>query len=165
MIQILVILFCLAVVITEFFSAVWGWIILCIPIVFLVVTLLWLKQKKWHYIPELSESANQMLQKFGHYYAMPFAGRDFSASASTLAIAGGVIVIVGLFKGFWWGIGIGILNWFVMGMVSRAFNLSYFQVDYSEQKAHEEIISYIMGKIEKQKSDIMKEQRSKQSNT
>src|SRR3990172_4601023 len=125
MIQILVILFCLAAVITEFFSAVWGWIILCIPI----------------------------------------AGRDFSASASTLAIAGGVIVIVGLFKGFWWGIGIGILNWFVMGMVSRAFNPSYFLVDYSEQKAHEEIISYIMRKIEKQKSYIMKEQRSKQSNT
>ncbi|MBW1976170.1 MAG: hypothetical protein JRI45_11535 [Deltaproteobacteria bacterium] len=151
MIQILVILVCLVAIIVEFFSVLWGWIILALSAAFLLITLLGVKQKKWQYIPELSEAANQMLQKFGHYYAMPFAGRDFSASASTIMFAGAAIAIIGLFKGFWWGIGIGIINWFLMGLVARAFNPTNFLVDPLEQMAHEEIIKWI---TEKQKSKM-----------
>jgi len=151
MTQLLVILVCVAAVITEFFSILWGWIIFGFPAAFLFVTFIGVKQKKWQYIPELSEAANQMLQKFGHYYAMPFAGRDFSASASTLMFAGAAIAIIGLLKGFYWGIGIGIINWFAMGMVSRAFNPTNFLADPIEQMAHEEIISYI---TERQKSKV-----------
>jgi len=149
MTQVLVIVICLTAIITEFFSVLWGWVILAFPAVFLLITLLGAKQKKWQYIPELSDEANRMLQKFGHYYAMPFAGMDFSASASTLLVTGVVIAIIGLFKGFWWGIGIAIANWFVMVFISRAFNPTNFLVDRSEHMAHEEIISYI---VEKQKS-------------
>jgi len=149
MTQMLMIVICLVAIITEFFSVLWGWLILAFPAVFLLITFLGVKQKKWQYIPELSDEANRMLQKFGHYYAMPFAGRDFSASASTLMFTGVAIAIVGLFKGFWWGIGIAILNWFVMGFISRAFNPTNFLVDQNEHLAHEEMISYIM---EKQKS-------------
>jgi hypothetical protein len=144
MIQLLIILFCVVAVITEFFSVLWGWIILGFPAALVLVTLFSVKLKKWRYIPELSNAANQMLQKFGHYYAMPYAGRDFSASASTIQFAGAVIAIVGIFKGFWWGIGIGIINWFLMAMVARAFNPSNFLADPFEKMAHEEILSYIM---------------------
>jgi len=70
MTQLIVILICLAAVITEFFSVLWGWVILAIPSTILLLTLFGVKQKKWQYIPELSETANQMLQKFGHFYAM-----------------------------------------------------------------------------------------------
>jgi hypothetical protein len=151
MIQMLVVVICLAAVITAFFSVLWGWLILGLPSVFLLITLFAVKQKKWQHIPELSETANQMLQKFGHYYAMPFAGRDFSASASTLMFAGAAVAIIGAFKGFWWGIGIGVANWFLMGFVSRTFNPSNFLVDPLEQMGHEEIISYI---TERQKSKM-----------
>ena len=143
MTQLIVIIVCIVAVITEFFSVMWGWIVLGVPAFFLLVTLFGVKQKKWQHIPELSETANQMLQKFGHYYAMPFAGRDFSACASTLMFAGAAIAIIGAFKGFWWGIGIGIINWFLMGLVSRAFNPTNFLVDPLEQMGHEEIITYI----------------------
>jgi len=149
MIQFLIILICLAALITEFFSVMWGWVILGVPMVFLLLLFFGLKQKKWRHIPGLSEEANQMLQKFGYYYAMPFTGRDFSASASTIMFAGIVVAIIGIFKGFWWGIGIAILNWLVMGLVARAFNPTNFLVDPIKQMAHKEIISYIM---EKQKS-------------
>lgn len=151
MAQLLAILICVAAIITAIFSVLWGWVILGLPTAFLLVTLFHLKQKKWQHIPELSEKANQMLQKFGHFYVMPFAGRDFSASVSTLMFAGAAIAIIGAFKGVWWGIGIGILNWFVMGMVSRAFNPTNFLADPIEQMAHEEIISYI---VERQKFKI-----------
>ena len=151
MIQMIIILICFASVITEFFSVLWGWLILAVPSVFLLIGLFAVKQKKWQQIPELSETANQMLQKFGHYYAMPFAGRDFSASASTVMFAGAVVAIIGAFKGFWWGIGIGVINWFLMGFVSRSFNPTNFLVGHLEQMGHEEIISYI---TERQKSKI-----------
>jgi hypothetical protein len=153
MTQIFVILTCVAAVITEFFSVMWGWIILGVPSAFLLVTLIGVKQKRWQRIPELSEAANQMLQKHGHYYAMPFAGRDFSASASTLMFAGAAVAIIGAFKGFWWGIGIGVINWFVMGTVSKAFNPTNFLADPIEQMAHEEIISYIMDRKKSKGSD------------
>lgn len=151
MTQVLVILICLAAVTIEFFSILWGWLILGVPAAFLLITLFAVKQKKWQYIPELSETANQMLQKFGHYYAMPFAGRDFSASASTIMFAGAAVAIISAFKGFLWGIGIGVLNWFLMGPVSRAFNPTNFLVDPIEQMGHEEIMEYI---TERQKSKM-----------
>jgi hypothetical protein len=146
MTQMLVILICLVALITEFFSVLWGWVVLALPAVFLLVTLLGVKQKKWEFIPELSIDANLMLQKFGHYYAMPFAGRDFSASASTVMFTGVAIAIIGIFKGFWWGIIIAVVNWILMAFIARAFNPSNFLVDDRERMAHDEIISYIMEK-------------------
>ena len=143
MIQLLVILFCLAALVVEFFSVLWGWVILAVPAAFLLITFLGVRQKRWEHIPELSDDANRMLQKFGHYYAMPFAGTDFSASASTVQFAGAVIGLIGVFKGFWWGIAIVAINWFLMVFLSRAFNPSNFLVDPIEYFAHDEIISYI----------------------
>lgn len=151
--QMLIILVCLAGIITEFYSIMWGWLVLGAPSAYLLITLFGVKAKKWQRIPELSEPANQMLQKFGHYYAMPFAGSDFSASASTLMVASAVVAIIGAFRGFWWGIGIGIVNWFLMGYVSRAFNPTHFLLDQSEQIAHEEIIAYITERQKSEKSD------------
>jgi hypothetical protein len=151
MTQVLVIPICLAAVITEFFSILWGWLILGVPSAFLLLTLFVVKRKKWQSIPELSETANQMLQKFGHYYAMPFAGRDFSASASTVMFAGAVVAIISAFKGYLWGIGIGVINWCLMGLVSRAFNPTNFLADPLEQMGHEELIAWI---TERQKSKI-----------
>lgn len=145
MLQMLVILISVAAVITEFFSVMWGWLILAVPSAFLLIMLFAAKQKQWEYIPELSETANEMLQKFGHYYAMPYAGSDFSTSATTLLFAGSVVAIISAFKGFWWGIGIGVINWFLMGILTRVFNPTNFLVDPLEHKAHEEIISWRTG--------------------
>lgn len=143
MFQLIVILICFFAFAVELYFVFWGWVILGVPFVFLLLTLVSVKQKKWKHIPELSDSANRMLQKYGHYYTMPFAGRDFSACASTLMFAGIVAAIIGVFKGFWWGIGIAIVNYLIMGLVSRAFDPTNFLADPLEQKGHEEIIQYI----------------------
>jgi len=133
----------------EFFSVLWGWLILGLPSAFLLITLFGVKQKKWKHILELSDTANQMLQKYGYYYAMPFAGREFSACAGTVMLGGAAIAIIGAFRGFLWGIGIGVINWFLMDIVSKAFNPTNFLDGHLAQMGHEEIIEYI---TERQKS-------------
>ena len=143
MIQILVILISLAAIGTELFSAMWGWLILAVPSVFLFVTFFIAKLKKWKKIPELSATANQLLHRFGHYYVMPFTGHDVSASASSLMLAGVAVAIISAIRGFWWGIGIGIINFILMGLISRAFNPTRFLADDREQKGHEEIMEWI----------------------
>jgi hypothetical protein len=144
--QFIAIILSLVAIVTAFFSVLWAWVVLAVPIAFLLITFMGLKQKRWKHIPELSEPANAMLQKFGHYYTMPFAGRDFSASCSTLMVTGVVIAVIGAFKGFWWGLAIAVANWIVMGFLSRAFNPTNFIADPLERLAHEEVISFIVAK-------------------
>lgn len=146
MAQFIAIILSLVAIVTAFFSVLWAWVVLAVPIALLLITFMGLKQKRWKHIPELSEPANAMLQKFGHYYTMPFAGRDFSASCSTLMFAGVVIAVTGAFKGFWWGLAIAVANWIVMGFLSRAFNPTNFIADPLERLAHEEVISFIVAK-------------------
>ena len=71
-----------------------------------------------------------------------------------LMFSGAAIGIISAFKGFWWGIGIGILNWFLMGFVSRAFNPTNFLVDPLEQMGHEEIIEWITERQKSKANDI-----------
>lgn len=146
MAQLIAIVLSLAAIVTAFSSFLWAWVVLAVPITLLLVTFVGLKQKRWKHIPELSEPANAMLQKYGHYYTMPFAGRDFSASSSTLMFAGVVVAAIGAFKGFWWGLAIAAVNWIVMGFLSKAFNPTNFIADPIERIAHEEVISFIMAR-------------------
>jgi hypothetical protein len=143
MIRLFVIFVCLSAIIIEFFSIPWGWIILFVPSAFLLIVLIAVKQKKWKFIPELSDMANLELQKYGHYYAMPFAGRDFNDSAYIVLFTGAILAIISAIKGFWWGIGIGIANWILMGLVAN---------EYAPIEENREIIAWILkkrGQIEK----------------
>lgn len=146
MAQFIAIILSLVAIVTAFFSVLWAWVVLAVPIALLLMTFMGLKQKRWKHIPELSEPANAMLQKFGHYYTMPFAGRDFCASCSTLMFASIVIAVIGAFKGFLWGLAIAVANWVVMGFLSRAFNPTNFIADPLERLAHDEVISFIVAK-------------------
>ena len=144
--QLIVIALCVVAIIAAFFSAVWAWGVLAIPVVLLAMTFAALKQHQWEHIPELSDSANAMLQKYGHHYAMPFATRDFSAAATTIMFAGVVIAIIGAFSGIWWGLAVALTTWVTMGILSKAFNPTNFIVDPIERLAHEEVIAFIQSK-------------------
>lgn len=96
-------------------------------------------------IPE-EKKANEMFKKFGRFYTMPFARRDFSSSASGIVIAGWILAVIGLFHGFKWGIAFGLAIWIIMGLVARGCNPSEFLIDDDERAAHNEIISFIQQK-------------------
>ena len=75
---------------------------------------------------------------------MPFASKDFSASAATSQFAGVALAIVGLFKSFWWGIVLAVGNWFLMGFISVSLSpVSLLAKSSSLQIAHDEILEYI----------------------
>jgi len=145
----IVILFCLVSIIVCFFSLMWSWIILAIPFVYLISQAFLAKLiYRWKIIPELSEEANRLFKKYGHYYAMPFAGRDFSKASSSVGITGMIISIIGLFFHFWWGILLGLLSLGIGNYLGRFYNPSMFLelLSDSEKHAHEEIIFFIRNK-------------------
>ena len=146
MVQFITILICVVSICWSFFSATWAWLPIGILDAFLLYAFLGAKQVKVNSVPELSSLANQLLRQYGHFYVMPFASRDYSSSASTIQLSSIIIAIVGLFKGFWWALGIGALNYFLMGAVSAYLNPIHFLRDPHQIKAHEEIISYFMHK-------------------
>lgn len=148
MVQILTILFSLVVIAVAFISPLWGWILIAIPILLLLLTLWALKKGKPKYVPELSPEANRMLVKFWYYYNMPMASRDYSATASTLMFVGVLLAVVGGFRHFWWGIALGVTNWLVMGFVASAFNPSNFLLDENERRVHAEIMGWIYRKLD-----------------
>lgn len=147
MFQLTTIVLSLVAIAISFFSLIVAWAVLAVATTPLLVMLVGVKQKRYKNIPELSEAGNAMMQKFGHYYTMPAAGRDCSASASTIAFSGIAIAVIGAFNGFWWwGWSIAGINWLLMGLVARAFNPSHYLADSSERLAHEEVVSFILAK-------------------
>jgi hypothetical protein len=74
MVQMLAVLVGLASVGISFFSPPWAWAPLLVAAAALLLTLFGAKRQRWRQIDELSPQANAMLQRFGHYYSMPFAG-------------------------------------------------------------------------------------------
>jgi hypothetical protein len=69
-------------------------------------------------ISQLSGDANVLLERYGHYFLMPFASKDYSASAATIQFAGVAMGIIGCFTGFWWGLALALVNWLAMGLVA-----------------------------------------------
>jgi hypothetical protein len=75
---------------------------------------------------------------------MPFATKDFSASAATSQFAGIIIAVIGLFRNFWWAIGLAAANWFVMGFAAVSLSpVSLLAKSTTLQIAHDEIVEYI----------------------
>lgn len=80
------------------------------------------KYRSIGYIDELSSMANELLKKYGHYFAMSLGAKDFSASCATFQFGGIALMVFCLIKGFWWSIIFCAINWIVMG---------YWAVSYS----------------------------------
>jgi hypothetical protein len=127
----------------AFFSPSWAWSPLAIAAVFVMLVLLSLKRKKWQHVDDLSPEANDLLMRYGHYYALPYSGRDFSAAVSTLMFAAVALGVLGALKGFWWGLLIGAALWFALGPIAKAFNPTNFLDNPLDQRAHEEIIRWV----------------------
>jgi len=102
---------------------------------------------------ELSPKAKELLNKFGHYYQRPFAGSDFSSASSGVGLASLVVAAVNAYKGFWWGVVIGVVFYMAASLLARQFNPENFLVDKEEERAHEEILLYIKSKSSKRDND------------
>jgi len=145
-IQLLSIVAALIAVVISFFSPTWAWVPIAVPDVLLYAFFLSAKARRLGPVPDLSHAANEMIRKFGHFYAMPMASRDFSGASSTLALAGVLVGVIGAFKGFWWGLGIAMVNYLAVGWLGRQFNPGNFLADERERQAHQEVINYLLNR-------------------
>ena len=132
-------------VISFIFHPAWAWIPIILVDLVICIQLWAVKQKyRFKYTSDLSPEANELLHRYGHYFAMPFASKDFSASAATSQFAGIIIAVIGLFRSFWWAIGLAAANWFVMGFVAVSLSpVSLLVKSPILQIAHDEIVEYV----------------------
>jgi len=152
---ILVVPLCIVAIVAAFFSTMWSWILIATAIAILIFSLMAVKLPKWKDIPELSEEANAMFKKYGHFYTWSFAARLHSSSASAVQFAAIIVAIINAFHSFWWGIPAAIVLWFVMAFVARAFNPTHFIRDPMERLAHQEVLDYIRKKMRQQFEEHM----------
>jgi len=133
----------LAAVVTAFFNPIWAWAFLAVPLAWILWTWLVLRLRQPAPLPEVSITANELLRKFGHYYAYPFAGAAYSSAASGLTMASMAVALIGICKGFWWGLAIGAVIYSSAAFLARQFNPTNFLVDDRERVAHEELVDAI----------------------
>jgi hypothetical protein len=117
----------------AFFSPLWAWL----PILQSVRS-----GYRAEYVPELSAAANKLLQQFTHFYGAPFAGASFSSAASTMALAGVAVAVIGAIKGFWWAVAIAAANYFVISYIAWQFN-PVRVLNADDRSAHEEVATYL----------------------
>ena len=134
----------IAAVVASFWSPLWGWGIALAAEAIILVTLFGVKQQRWNHIPELSALGNEMLNKFGHFYTMPFAARDFCNSAAAFNVASIFLGAIDGFKGAWWGVALAVVNLGVMAFTARAFNPTVFITDPRKRMAHDEVIAFVL---------------------
>ena len=134
----------LAALIAAFFEKTWSWATLILCALLLLIPLSGLKAKKKDLrSKKLSEAANIMLEKYGHYYSMPHAAKDFGRAAVVLHLSGTVTAIVNLFQGYLIGAAIGLIYFVLLGMLAREFDPHNFLYDPAERSIHEEIMEFL----------------------
>lgn len=163
MIQLLTMLIMLGAIILAFFSPLWAWVPLLIMAGLAFVMRLSQQKRDLRYIDELSPRANAMLGKYWHFYEMPFAGRDLSASTSTIQGAAVIVGLIGAFKGFWWGLGGAVAFWLILSPLAMWFNPSNFIRGSDLEAPHDEIISWLQDRARLREEEIANKQNRPES--
>lgn len=97
----------------------------------------------------LSEAANAFAAKYGHYFLMPFASRDFSASSATVQFGGLALAVVTWFAEFKLGALFAVANWLLMGYVATSFSPAAPLAKYPELRlAHDEVMEFVQERSE-----------------
>lgn len=128
----------------AFFAKTWSWATLVLCALLLLIPLSGLKaRKKDLRSKKLSDAANAMLERYGHYYSMPHAAKDFGRATVVLHLSGTLVAIVNLFQGYWTGAAIGAAYFVALGMLARQFDPNNFLYDQGEKALHEEITAFL----------------------
>jgi len=143
-IQIINILLCISAIIAAFFSRSLAWGVLLLPFAHLLFTAFAIRSAKPGRIPELSDNANVMLQKWHLHYLHP----DFCAASRAVALTAAVIAIVGFCYGFYVGLAFGVTICLLTFSLVPVFNPNSSMSNPIDRQAHEEVIAFINQKLE-----------------
>jgi hypothetical protein len=136
-------LFGAAAVLLSLVNPLFGWIFLAIPGGYLW----WMLRRVRHLRPQqnlhLSPLGQDLVNRYGHFYAIPWAGESFGGGASILALSSLILGAVNIMQGFWWGIGLALLGGLVFGNLARNFNPTRY-LSGIESEVHHEILNQVL---------------------
>jgi hypothetical protein len=87
------------------------------------------------HLVSVSPEAKPLAEKYGHYFMLPFAARDYSASSGTLQFAGVALAAFTWFTGFKWGVLCALVDWLLMGYVAHSFSPVAVLAKYPELRS------------------------------
>jgi len=125
MIWLIFVLVGIVAIVISFYSSIWCWLILAIPELYLSIIFWSSKSKKYKILDNLDDSANLLFQKYSYYFLHQYAARDFSGSAALMLNAGIIIGFINIFYGFYYGIGLAVISYFLMKKISNEINPYY----------------------------------------
>jgi len=114
-------LVCAAALGAAFYQPVWGWGIIASACTLLLVILLTFKRRSAPHAPEISERANRVLQKHTHVFEAPLASKFYAGTATWVQLTGLIVALVGLSRGFWWGLLLFAGVYVLLRFVARSF--------------------------------------------
>lgn len=127
----------------AFVAIAWSWVPFAIGFAGLLVVYSAARKRQFGPVPELSAAANEMVAKFGHYYAFPDGSADVSGAASGLQLAGFAVGIVAIFDSNWFVFSLCVFVWLAGVFFGRQFNPTRFLVDEQERLAHQEVLAFV----------------------
>jgi hypothetical protein len=146
MFKLVSIVFSLAAAVLAVFTPARAWAIIAIPELFLIwtrFTQTWPSNKNSYPAPpDLSLEAAVLFEKYRHYYYKPFANSDLAAAANALIPASAILLIIGLFRSFWWGFALAVPNALILANLAHRFSPRINMSD-REMDAHKEVASRI----------------------
>lgn len=128
------------IVITACFSPASAWGLIFGLDAWLVITLWSLKRTQYPACPLAGSGMiqiDELWARHAHYYMRPVVCRMYSRSASTLTLLAGVVVLIGLFRGFWWGLAWGVVAYVLSAMLAPEFDPSRFVREAEDRLAHQ----------------------------
>jgi len=144
MVRIFAIVLSLVAIAVFFYSKTLALVIYVIPVAYLVVNLLALRQIRGSPAPGLSERAKNLIERYPHWYTNPNVAKDNGAAARILAFFGIVFAALGYTYAFQWASIAGIIAAPTMVFVSRKVDPIRYLKEEADRKAHEEIVSFIL---------------------
>ncbi len=134
----------LAIGLSHFYPVV-AWSILTLLILAFFFMLLSLKRVKHPEIDHLSNEANGLIKKYGHYYARPFGGSDCSGSCSFISLGTIVTATISCISGDWWSLAIAVPIYIASAFLAKAFNPTKF-LSPLDEAYHDEVMSWLSSK-------------------
>jgi len=149
-IEMISVLLGIAAIVTAFFSRPLAWAVLMLPLAHLVLTGLPIRSAKPLRIPELSDNANFVLQKWRFHYLHP----ALCAASRTISVAAVVVAILGCFFGFYIGLVFGVTICLLAFRLIPVFNPNSSMHTTRDCQGHEEVIAFIGQKLENESIEV-----------
>jgi hypothetical protein len=134
--QFYVLFFGVIAIIFNFHSVFSAWIWIGLLDLEFIFKFLRMKRNKIFYIPELSTTANNLLNKYSYYYESPTKSRDLFTGSLSIVFPTIILTIINVFQAYYFCIILGVLNFYSMYKLSLKFEI-VFNFTPEQKNAHD----------------------------